>query len=97
MERVDHGVRCLEDPALVARLKQERMPLTVCPLSNVKLCVFPHMEEHNLQTMLEQGLCVTVNSDDPAYFGGYIVPTILPWRTHYRSAPASHSTGQKQL
>ena len=72
VERIDHGVRCVEDPALVARLAAERMPLTVCPLSNVKLCVYPTMAAHRLPALLEAGLCATVNSDDPAYFGGYI-------------------------
>ena len=72
VERIDHGVRCVEDPALVARLARERMPLTVCPLSNVKLCVFKRMADHNLPALLDAGLCATVNSDDPAYFGGYI-------------------------
>ncbi len=72
-ERIDHGVRCLEDPALVQRLAALRMPLTVCPLSNVKLCVFNTLAQHNLATLLEHGLCVTINSDDPAYFGGYVL------------------------
>ena len=72
VERIDHGVRCLEDPRLVLRLAAARMPLTVCPLSNVKLCVFKTLAEHNLFTLMEAGLCVTINSDDPAYFGGYI-------------------------
>ena len=72
VERIDHGVRCLEDPALVQRLAAERMPLTVCPLSNVKLRVFDTMADHNLPALLQAGLCVTVNSDDPAYFGGYL-------------------------
>lgn len=72
VSRIDHGVRCLEDAELVKRLVAEKMPLTVCPLSNVKLCVFQEMGQHNLKQMLEQGLCVTVNSDDPAYFGGYV-------------------------
>jgi len=72
VQRIDHGVRCVEDPALVARLAKERMPLTVCPLSNVKLCVFKTMAEHNLKALLDAGLCATVNSDDPAYFGGYL-------------------------
>lgn len=72
VERVDHGVRCLEDPALVARLARERVPLTVCPLSNVKLRVFNTLAEHNLAALLEAGLCATINSDDPAYFGGAI-------------------------
>jgi len=70
-ERIDHGVRCLEDPALVDRLRRERIPLTVCPLSNIKLCVYPRLENHPLQRLLAAGLCATVNSDDPAYFGGY--------------------------
>jgi adenosine deaminase len=72
VERIDHGVRCVESPALVQRLAASRMPLTVCPLSNVKLCVFPTLAEHNLKTLLDAGLCATVNSDDPAYFGGYV-------------------------
>ena len=72
VERIDHGVRAVEDPALVARLAAERVPLTVCPLSNVKLCVYPAMADHHLADMLAANLCATVNSDDPAYFGGYI-------------------------
>jgi adenosine deaminase len=72
VERIDHGVRCLEDPALVQRLAAERMPLTVCPLSNVKLRVFDTLAQHNLPALLEAGLVATVNSDDPAYFGGYV-------------------------
>ena len=72
VERIDHGVRCVEDPALVERLAAERVPLTVCPLSNVKLCVYKTMAEHQLPAMLAAGLCATVNSDDPAYFGGYV-------------------------
>jgi adenine deaminase len=72
VERIDHGVRCVEDPALVTRLAKERVPLTVCPLSNVKLCVYPTLAAHQLPALLDAGLCVTVNSDDPAYFGGYI-------------------------
>ena len=72
VQRIDHGVRCLEDPALVQRLAAQQTPLTVCPLSNVKLCVFKQMADHNLPALLDAGLCVTVNSDDPAYFGGYL-------------------------
>lgn len=75
--RVDHGVRCLEDPKLVARLVAEQVPLTVCPLSNVRLRVVNTMAEHPLKRMLEAGLCVTVNSDDPAYFGGYLTENLL--------------------
>ncbi|QDU04741.1 Adenine deaminase [Gimesia chilikensis] len=71
-ERIDHGVRCMEDPALVERLAAEQIPLTVCPLSNVRLCVYPEMSQHPLKQMLEAGLRVTVNSDDPPYFGGYV-------------------------
>jgi adenosine deaminase len=70
--RIDHGIRCTEDPGLVERLREEQTPLTVCPLSNVKLRVFDSIGEHNLKRMLDLGLRVTVNSDDPAYFGGYI-------------------------
>jgi adenine deaminase len=72
VQRIDHGVRSTEDPALVARLAAERVPLTVCPLSNVKLCVFGSMAQHNLPQLLQAGLVATINSDDPAYFGGYI-------------------------
>jgi len=72
VKRIDHGVRCIEDKHLVRRLIEEQIPLTVCPLSNVKLRVFDHMADHNILDLLEQGLKVTVNSDDPAYFGGYI-------------------------
>jgi adenosine deaminase len=71
-ERIDHGVRCLEDPAVVARLARERIPLTVCPLSNVRLRVFQRMDDHVLPRLLEAGVVATVNSDDPAYFGGYV-------------------------
>lgn len=72
VERIDHGVQSLKDPALVTRLVAERTPLTVCPLSNIKLCVFDTMAQHNLRQLLDAGLVATVNSDDPAYFGGYI-------------------------
>lgn len=72
VERIDHGVRCDEDPALVAELVRTRMPLTVCPLSNLKLCVVRNLADHNLATLLRAGVAVTINSDDPAYFGGYI-------------------------
>jgi adenosine deaminase len=72
VSRVDHGVRSLEDPKLVARLRDERIPLTVCPLSNVKLRVVDELAHHPLRRMLDSGLVATVNSDDPAYFGGYV-------------------------
>ena len=77
VKRIDHGVRCEEDPALLERLVRDRVPLTVCPLSNVKLRVFDRIQRHNLKRLLEAGLCVTVNSDDPAYFGGYILENYL--------------------
>ena len=74
---IDHGVRCEEDPALVRRLARERIPLTICPLSNLRLHVVKRLQDHNLKRLLDQGLCVTVNSDDPAYFGGYIADNFL--------------------
>ena len=77
VQRIDHGVRCEEDPDLLERLARERLPLTVCPLSNVKLKVFKRIEDHNLKRLLDRGLCITVNSDDPAYFGGYLVENYL--------------------
>jgi adenosine deaminase len=80
VRRVDHGVRCEEAPELLERLARERVPLTVCPLSNVKLRVFERIEDHNLTRLLERGLCVTVNSDDPAYFGGYLLENYLAVR-----------------
>jgi adenine deaminase len=75
--RIDHGVRCEEDEQLMERLARERIPLTMCPLSNLKLHVVDRLESHNLKRLLERGLCVTVNSDDPAYFGGYLLENYL--------------------
>ncbi len=72
VERIDHGVQAINDPALMARLLKDRIPLTVCPLSNLKLRVFPTLAMHNLGRMLDAGIVATINSDDPAYFGGYI-------------------------
>ena len=72
VERIDHGVQATKDAALMQRLVRDRIALTVCPLSNQKLCVFPDLAQHNLGRLLEHGLAATVNSDDPAYFGGYI-------------------------
>jgi adenosine deaminase len=77
VRRIDHGVRCLEDPELVARLADEQVPLTVCPLSNVRLRVFETLEAHNLKKLLDAGIVATINSDDPAYFGGYIGENFL--------------------
>ncbi|MNQ76465.1 Adenine deaminase [compost metagenome] len=72
VRRIDHGVRCVDDPELLRYLSDTRLPLTVCPLSNTRLKVFAQMADHNVLQLLEQGLCVTINSDDPAYFGGYM-------------------------
>jgi adenosine deaminase len=81
VERIDHGNRALEDPDLVARLRDEQVPLTVCPLSNVALKGVPRIEDHPLPRMLELGLLATVNSDDPAYFGGYVDDNLTALRT----------------
>ena len=77
VKRIDHGVQCLRDEKLVNRLKKDQIPLTVCPLSNIKLCVFDKLENHNLKQMLDKGLRVMVNSDDPAYFGGYLNTNLI--------------------
>ena len=77
VKRIDHGVQCLKDKKLVETLIQKNIPLTVCPLSNIKLCVFDKLENHNLKKMLDKGLRVMVNSDDPAYFGGYLNTNLI--------------------
>lgn len=77
VERIDHGVRCIEDPALMKRLARERIALTVCPLSNTRLKVFSDMRHHTLKDLLRAGLAVTINSDDPAYFGGHMNANFL--------------------
>ncbi|MBU2740064.1 adenosine deaminase [Acidithiobacillus concretivorus] len=77
VERIDHGVRCMEDPLLVQRLLATKIPLTVCPFSNVELKVFPDLHSHNLGDLLAAGLSATINSDDPAYFGGYLNDNIV--------------------
>ena len=77
VKRIDHGVQCLKDKKLVETLKEKKIPLTVCPLSNIKLCVFDKLENHNLKEMLDNGLRVMVNSDDPAYFGGYLNTNLI--------------------
>lgn len=97
VERIDHGVRCIEDQVLMQRLVREAMPLTVCPLSNIKLCVFEKMDQHNLLTLLDAGLVITINSDDPAYFGGYMndnfvaVVEALPVQRHHAQQLARNS------
>lgn len=88
--RIDHGVRCVEDPELVSLLAAKQIPLTVCPLSNVKLGVFPTLARHNLKDLLRRGLCVTVNSDDPAYFGGYVAE-------NYRAAAEALGLSRDEL
>ncbi len=90
IDRLDHGNRSLEDPALVERLARERMTLTVCPLSNLKLCVVPAMEAHPIDAMLRAGLRATINSDDPAYFGGYV-------NDNYRAAAKGRGLGRDDL
>jgi len=90
VSRIDHGIRSLEDPALVTHLRDHRIPLTVCPLSNVKLRVFDNLHEHTLGTMLDSGLVATVNSDDPAYFGGYV-------GENYRETAAALGLADDQL
>ncbi|WP_440886536.1 adenosine deaminase [Vibrio campbellii] len=77
VSRVDHGVRCVEDESLMDALIESKMPLTVCPLSNIKLCVFDAMEQHNVVDLLRKGVAVTINSDDPAYFGGYMTDNFI--------------------
>ena len=88
--RIDHGVRCIEDERLMGRLAEEQIPLTVCPLSNVKLKVFPNLRAHNLKKLLDRGLRVTVNSDDPAYFGGYVAD-------NFQASAAALGLGREQL
>ena len=90
VSRIDHGVRCAEDPKLVARLKEEQIPLTVCPLSNVKLKVYEKLEDHNLATLMRTGLRVMINSDDPSYFGGYLL-------TNYVQTAAALQLSQSEM
>jgi len=90
IDRLDHGNRSLEDPALIRRLAESQMALTVCPLSNFRLCVVPDMAEHPIDRMLDLGLRATINSDDPAYFGGYI-------GENFRAAAAARGLGKAQL
>ena len=77
VKRIDHGVQCSNDKKLVQKLRDEQIPLTVCPLSNVKLNVFKKLEDHNLKKLLDEGLMITINSDDPAYFGGYLNTNLI--------------------
>ncbi|WP_316396218.1 adenosine deaminase [Bradyrhizobium sp. 33ap4] len=91
VDRIDHGVQCEADPALMRRLADEGTPLTVCPLSNVALRIFPDLQRHNLRRLLHAGLCVTVNSDDPAYFGGHVNENFV------RAAEALGLTAEEQL
>ena len=77
VKRIDHGVQCLHDEKLVKKLLDDQIPLTVCPLSNIKLCIFKKLQDHNLKKLLDNGLMVMVNSDDPAYFGGYMNKNLI--------------------
>jgi adenosine deaminase len=90
VDRIDHGNRSLEDDALVARLARDRMALTVCPLSNLRLCVVKDLQQHPLRRMLEKGLLVTLNSDDPAYFGGYM-------SENFRAVQSALGLGNEEL
>lgn len=90
IDRLDHGNRSLEDPLLVKRLADEGMTLTVCPLSNHKLCVVDDLANHPIDRMLDEGLCATINSDDPAYFGGYVAE-------NYRAVAAARGLGKTEL
>lgn len=88
VSRIDHGVRATDDADLMVYLAKTRLPLTVCPLSNIKLRVFDDMSQHNILQMLEAGVCVTVNSDDPAYFGGYMTENFLALARHLNMTKA---------
>ncbi len=90
VSRIDHGVHCADDEQLVALLAESKMPLTVCPLSNTKLKVFDEMRDHNIVELLRRGLCVTINSDDPAYFGGYMTD-------NFRAVAESHALSREEL
>jgi adenosine deaminase len=90
VSRIDHGVRCLEDGRLVERLRRDQVPLTVCPLSNVRLRIFDRIEDHNIGRLLEAGLCVSVHSDDPAYFGAYV-------NDNYRAVRDAHGLGRSEI
>jgi len=90
VSRIDHGVRITEDPAMLAEVAARQIPLTVCPLSNTRLCVYAAMEDHPVLSLLEQGLLVTVNSDDPAYFGGYV-------NNNYRALTAALAPSREQI
>ncbi|MDN2665609.1 adenosine deaminase [Vibrio sp. 14N.309.X.WAT.E.F5] len=90
VSRVDHGVQCMTDDALIAELIETKMPLTVCPLSNIKLRVFAVMEDHNIVDLLRKGVAVTINSDDPAYFGGYM-------SDNFNAVSQAHETTEQEL
>ena len=77
VKRIDHGIQCLKDQKLVQKLKDTQIPLTVCPLSNLKLCVFKKLKDHNLKKILDNDLMAMINSDDPAYFGGYLNQNLI--------------------
>ncbi len=90
VERIDHGVHAIDDAALVARLARDRTPLTVCPLSNIRLCVYPQMSAHPILRLMRAGVVCTINSDDPAYFGGYV-------NENYRAVAEAFALGSAEL
>ena len=98
VERIDHGVQAMHDAALMRRLVDTQMPLTVCPLSNIKLCVFKDLAQHNLGQMLDAGVRVTINSDDPAYFGGYLLENYLQtFKALHLGAPHAYRLAANSL
>jgi adenosine deaminase len=92
VERIDHGVHAIDDPALVERLARHRVPLTICPLSNIRLRVYPDMRAHPIRRLMAQGVVATVNSDDPAYFGGYVNANYLAVAQAFALTPAEIAT-----
>ena len=98
VERIDHGVQAIHDAALMQRLVDTQIPLTVCPLSNIKLCVFKDLPQHNLGQMLDAGVRVTINSDDPAYFGGYLLDNFLQtFQALHLGAPQAYRLAANSL
>jgi len=98
VQRIDHGVQCIHSPALIKRLIDTQVPLTVCPLSNIKLCVFDRLEDHPIAKLLGAGVCVTINSDDPAYFGGYVLENFVQtFEAHAMSASDAYTLAKNSL
>lgn len=98
VQRIDHGVQSIGSPSLMKRLVQMQMPLTVCPLSNIKLCVYPDLASHPIAQMLKAGVCVTINSDDPAYFGGYLLENFVQtFQAHAMTAQDAYQLAKNSL